>query len=644
MEAEQVQVSAAEPPLVRTADAMKWPLLLRLAMATVLVQLVFWVVVRPVLFDQPSMPPLYAISSVQEAVLEGPDATSLTKAKFSPTELPWSGCCGPGYRVLRFNVDIPQLPAHGVAIRHSVDSDNLQIRINGQLVSAQGRMTLPRPTYETNVKRVIHVPSSAFHPGLNRVDYVMVRNVLPYFDVHQPVFADYEVAWPRFKFREFILTDYELIGAAVGGVIALMALVLLQRSAQRGLALSLLVLVSCWSLLTFFYFWLDPPFSAKLRMIYYFALTNLLPVAWLNFSDQWTGKPWRWTVRLSVLAYAACMTASLGALQWMPVPDGFDRASDIANWFGLAFSAAAIFRFLWHLVRSGEARVWEFAVFALCITLLGVDLVSEVVWQYTTGFINSSMPLLLLAFVIAFLARNIQLFQSTHEINQLLTAQLQAREAQLAETYRRESDLVRREAHQAERQRLMRDMHDGVGSQLTSMLFAARRGVIPSDQLVDSLQAVIEEIRLLIDSMDSAGDSLAAALEAFQQRAAKRLEAAGIALDFKPVPRDLLPVCGPRDVLHILRILQEGVGNALRHARCSRICLEVTPSGDAALPVQVVIRDDGVGFPQDVVPGRGLANMETRAAAIGGRLSIDRSGPGVALRLLLGAGGSPEPA
>jgi two-component system sensor histidine kinase UhpB len=190
----------------------------------------------------------------------------------------------------------------------------------------------------------------------------------------------------------------------------------------------------------------------------------------------------------------------------------------------------------------------------------------------------------------------------------------------------------------------MRDMHDGVGSQLTSMLFAARRGALPEDQLVESLQTVIEEIRLLIDSMDSAGDSLAGALESFQQRAAKRLEAAGITLQFQPMPRDLLPVCGPRDVLHILRILQEGIGNALRHAGCSRISIEVTPSGDAALPVQLVIWDDGVGFPQDLVPGRGLVNMETRAAAIGGRLTIDRASPGVALRLLLGAGGRAEPA
>ena len=643
MSVEKDRGNAAEPASAGMPGS-RWRPLAWLVLATILVQLVFWLGVRPLLFSRPTLPPLYAISDVQEAKLSSPDTHALQQAQFSATELPWSGCCGPGYRALRFNVNLPRVPEQGIALVPQVDADNFQIRINDQLVFAQGRMQIPRATFDANIKRVLHVPSAAFHPGINRVDYVLARQVMPYFDVGRPVFADYALARPLFKLREFILTDYEIIGIAVGVVIVLVGLALLLRSTQRGLALSLVVLASTWSLLTQFYFWVDPPFSADMRMIYYFALTNALPVCWLNFSDQWTGKPIRWTVAFSVFAYAICMATTVWSLKSMPAPDGFDRASDLANGFGLAFSAAAILRFFWHIVRSGENRVMEFAVFALCITLLAVDLVNEVLWQNASGYVIHSMPLLLLAFVVAFLARNIRLFQSTQEINQLLSGRLQAREAELKETYRRESDLVRREAHQTERQRLMRDMHDGVGSQLTSMLFAARRGTLPNDQLVDSLQTVIEEIRLLIDSMDSATDSLAGALETFQQRAAKRLEAAGIALQCQPIPRDLLPACGPRDVLHILRILQEGVGNALRHARCSRICIEVTPSGDAALPVQVVIRDDGVGFPQDHVPGRGLANMETRAAAIGGRLTIDRSSPGVVLRLLLGAGDRPEPA
>jgi signal transduction histidine kinase len=295
-------------------------------------------------------------------------------------------------------------------------------------------------------------------------------------------------------------------------------------------------------------------------------------------------------------------------------------------------------------VSSSEERFMEFAVFALCITLLASDLVTELLWQNTSGYVIRSEPLLLLAFLAAFLARNVRLFQSTHEINQLLRERLGAREAELAETHRRESDLVRREAHQAERQRLMRDMHDGVGSQLTSMLFAARRGALPAENLADALQTIIDEIRLLIDSMDAVSDSLAGALEAFQQRAAPRLAAAGVTLEYQSTPRDMLPAYAPRAVLQVMRILQEALGNALRHAGCSQISLQVAATADDRYPVQLLVRDNGGGFREDAQPGRGLANMQARATAIGALLTIEGTVSGVTLLLKLPDAPSGEPA
>jgi signal transduction histidine kinase len=621
-----------------------WRRLGRLALAAATMQLVFWLGVRPLLFSSPTLPPLYEVSDAREATLTDPGTIAVEQAQFTPTTLPWTSCCGPGYRALRFTVNIPQVPEHGIALIPNVDADNLQVRINGQLVDARGRMKLPRPTFEANVKRVIHVAPAVFHAGANQVEYVMVRQVLPYFDVSRPIFADFAVAWPRFKFREFMLTNFELMGVALGAVICLFAIVLLLRSSQRGMWAWLLVLASSWSLLAHFYFWLDPPFSAQLRMVYYFALTNLLPVAWLNFSDQWTRRPLRWLAPASMCAYALWMAATLWTLNGMQSPTGFDSASSIANWFGLAFSAAAILRFLLHVVGSSEERFMEFAVFALCITLLASDLVSELLWQNTSGYVIRSVPLLLLAFLAAFLARNVRLFQSTHEINQLLRVRLEAREAELAETHRRESDLVRREAHQAERQRLMRDMHDGVGSQLTSMLFAARRGALPAENLADALQTIIDEIRLLIDSMDSVSDSFTGALEAFQHRAEARLAAAGVKLEYHRAPGDVLPAYAPREVLQVMRILQEAFSNALRHAGCSQVLLQVSATGDDRHPVQVLVRDNGGGFTQNAQPGRGLANMKSRAEAMGALLTIEDTVCGVTMLLMLPSASSGEPA
>lgn len=612
----------------------------RLLLVTVALQCVYWLGIEPLLFGGPDMPPRYAVGNFEVAELPAPDAASLAQAKFTPAELPWTSCCGPGYRAARFDVEIPQVPEEGIAIVPQVDADNLQVRINGQLVDSRGRMTLPRPTHEVNVKRVIHVPPAVFHAGSNRVEYVMVRSGAPYFDVLPPIFADYSLAWPLFKFREFILTDFELMGVAVGAVIALFAGVLLLRSSQRGLALALLVLVPSWALLVQFYFWVDPPLAGGARLFYYFALANLLPVGWLNFSDQWTGRPLRRLAPISAAAYVLCMALTLWALRGLPPPDGFDLASDTANWFGIVISAAAILRFLWHVARGGDQPALEFGVFALCITLLAVDLVNELLWDNSTNHSIRCMPLLLIAFLAAFLARNMRLFQSTSQINQLLRARLDAREAELAVAHRRESELVRREAHHTERQRLMRDMHDGVGSQLTALLFAARRGSLTAPQAAESLQSVMDEIRVLIDSMDSTRESLPAALEKFRQRIAQGIEGTDVSLDF-PVPaRELLPDYGPREVLQVMRILQEACSNALRHSGCSRVEVDVRATGDPAFPAQLSVRDNGRGFAGEIVPGRGLANMEARAATIGARLHVRRDGPGVEVCLQLAAAGA----
>ncbi len=89
--------------------------------------------------------------------------------------------------------------------------------------------------------------------------------------------------------------------------------------------------------------------------------------------------------------------------------------------------------------------------------------------------VNRAMPFLVLGLVAAFLARNVRLFQSSASLNTMLEQQLTERTVELEAAHARETELVRDQATR-ERQRIMRDMHDGLGSQLMSMLLAARRG------------------------------------------------------------------------------------------------------------------------------------------------------------------------
>ncbi len=84
-------------------------------------------------------------------------------------------------------------------------------------------------------------------------------------------------------------------------------------------------------------------------------------------------------------------------------------------------------------------------------------------------------------------------------------------------------------------------------------------------------------------------------------------------------------------MLHILRILQEALTNVLKHARAHRIAVE---TGIIGREVFIRISDDGCGFAGHR-QGRGLANMQRRAQALGGSLDIQPSSAGTTLILHL---------
>jgi signal transduction histidine kinase len=100
-----------------------------------------------------------------------------------------------------------------------------------------------------------------------------------------------------------------------------------------------------------------------------------------------------------------------------------------------------------------------------------------------------------------------------------------------------------------------------------------------------------------------------------------------------------LPNASPGTVLGVLRIVQEALTNALKHANAGTVSIE---AAWLAPLLEINIRDDGRGFDRELITaGRGLSSLAHRAAAIGGRLivvSAPGQGTRVSLRLPLGHG------
>jgi signal transduction histidine kinase len=226
--------------------------------------------------------------------------------------------------------------------------------------------------------------------------------------------------------------------------------------------------------------------------------------------------------------------------------------------------------------------------------------------------------------------------------------ELLAAHAAIAITNARLYEETRELSIHAERNRLARELHDAVSQKLFGLVLNAEAAgtLLESDPeaaraQVGKLQALaqeaLEELRSLMFELrppDLERDGLDGTLRKHVE-VLRHLQDAEIALDVV----DALPADPARD-REVLRIAQEALQNALRHAEAKRIAVRLR-GDDAGLVLE--IEDDGAGFDPDA-PGLrsrrlGLTSMEERAERLGGWLEI-RSAPGAGttVRLEVGAG------
>jgi len=140
-------------------------------------------------------------------------------------------------------------------------------------------------------------------------------------------------------------------------------------------------------------------------------------------------------------------------------------------------------------------------------------------------------------------------------LNRELEGRVAEKHAQLQTHYERVRRLERDNAVIEERQRIMRDMHDGLGSQLISALSQVERGQLDRQGLMALLRECMDDLRLTVDSLDAAGRDLLAVLGTFRYRLEPRLRASDIRLDWRVSEIPQLSCLTQRNILQILRVL-----------------------------------------------------------------------------------------
>ncbi|HEX7863570.1 MAG TPA: ATP-binding protein [Variovorax sp.] len=393
---------------------------------------------------------------------------------------------------------------------------------------------------------------------------------------------------------------------------------------------------------------------AFLRTLHYYAGGSYLPISddwfeWMTvssllwliilihlFLQRLHQQPSVWLTRIAIALVLACNIATLPQLSTKIV--NLYLFTPLLN---LAVLPVAVLIFTVNLRKSLRTQLTEgqlvagWTVFAVALTsydgLLQNNLVSpESVYMSPYAIIS-----LFFVFSYIMFQRYTGAFAEVGRLNMGLAQRLLEREAELEQSYRRLRVIENQHMLNAERRRLMQDMHDGLGSSLISAIRSVERGAMTEAEISRMLKGCMEDLRLVIDSMESVEADLLLLLATMRFRLAPRIEGAGITLQWEVQPVPTLPWLDPDGALHILRIVQECVANVLRHTRATTISVSTAVVDEG---VCVVVEDNGEGF--DVSEalrrgGRGLRNQQRRAVEIGGTVNWESGSNGTRFTLWL---------
>lgn len=432
------------------------------------------------------------------------------------------------------------------------------------------------------------------------------------------------------------LFSVDLVVASIGIMLFVVLLLLTTdwptNDRQRVNALAVLLLA--WTLRNLSILDIDDGLPNSVRLLFSLLVTYGFLAALLAFTFAWANQADRGRrLALGVMAIATVIAviANLGGTRLL-----FAWGQELETLLTQLIAITGAVLLLRRHAAQPRGSFGETVLFLICLTAVMIDDLDNRLHLQVPGF--DWLPLTFYAApmcgIVLALGMNANLAAQTARSRRLAVArneelqrELAEREMEIAAAYAARQSLERDAALSAERQRLVRDMHDGVGGQLVSLLLATRNDSISREQLIEALQTTVEDLRLIVQSLDSAGDSLEEALARFRERATPRIEAAGVEVRWRIDARARTPGFGPTAVLQIYRALQEMCTNVLRHAGARRIEIGLQRTGSADERITLSVADDGIGLPLNAgTSGHGLRSLHDRAAELGGTLA---TGPGI---------------
>lgn len=215
------------------------------------------------------------------------------------------------------------------------------------------------------------------------------------------------------------------------------------------------------------------------------------------------------------------------------------------------------------------------------------------------------------------------------EMNVTLEAELAERNSALEASFVREREGEKARGALEERQRLVQDLHDGLGGQLVGLLRMAQQPGAAREDVTLHLRDAVDQLKLTVDAMHADEGDVASTLGSVRYRLGPRLQAAGIDLHWNVSRLPMMTGWSSRESHQLQMLLFEAFANMMAHSAATRASLTARlvlvggADGATGEAIEVRLCDNGCGFDANArFAGKGLTNMRARAAALGCTLTL----------------------
>ncbi|QTD55049.1 ATP-binding protein [Parasphingorhabdus cellanae] len=316
---------------------------------------------------------------------------------------------------------------------------------------------------------------------------------------------------------------------------------------------------------------------------------------------------------------------------FLTITDRTDMASSVMT---IVLFGSFLLILAHHAVKENSSESWLLLLLLSLAALTGIHDIGRIPnidWWSGAGFHFQPYIgfLLFLVFMLSLARRFLGALSLVEETNVHLEKSVKEATDALAASQQAQRQMEVERAIETERERLMREMHDGIGSSLVTALAVARQREDPPSTIT-TLQRAISDLKITVDSLAPIEGDVVTLLANLRHRMEQELAQAGITSVWQVHDCAPLSWMDAGHSLHLLRLLQEAISNVLQHAKARSITLSCQSSlmhGKSGILISII--DDGIGFdPNDSGGSKGLEFMHQRAAILNGTLTIENIDPG----------------